>query len=29
KIRWDEIFNQLYGLVEDVVEKGDGELILG
>jgi len=29
KIRWDEIFNQLYDLVESVVEQGSGELILG
>ena len=29
EIRWDEIFNHLFGLVDDVVEKGDGKLILG
>ena len=28
-IQWDRIFNQLYNLVEDVVEKGDGKLIFG
>ena len=29
EIRWNKIFNQLYDLVEDVVEKGDGKVILG
>lgn len=29
KVRWDEIFPQLYALVKEVVEEGDGALSFG